>query len=66
MKKIDLVILAGGRGTRLGTLTKKVPKPLVKINGIPFIQHLINIVFKYIVNMNYTYGFKFIPFIINT
>lgn len=47
MKKIDLVILAGGRGTRLGTLTKKVPKPLVKINGIPFIQHLINYYSKF-------------------
>ena len=42
MKKIDLVILAGGRGKRLGAITSKTPKPLIKVNGIPFIQHLIN------------------------
>ena len=47
MKKIDLVILAGGRGTRLGSITNKTPKPLIKINGIPFLQHLINYYSKF-------------------
>jgi D-glycero-D-manno-heptose 1,7-bisphosphate phosphatase len=47
MKKIDLVILAGGRGTRLGSITDKTPKPLIKINGIPFLQHLINYYSKF-------------------
>lgn len=40
--KIDLVILAGGTGSRLKNLTKNLPKPLIKINGIPFLQYLIN------------------------
>lgn len=47
MKKIDLVILAGGRGKRLGAITSKTPKPLIKVNGIPFIQHLINFYSKF-------------------
>jgi NDP-sugar pyrophosphorylase family protein len=41
-KKIDLVILAGGKGSRIKYFTKKFPKPLVKFNKIPFVQFLIN------------------------
>lgn len=40
----DCVILVGGKGKRLKSLTKNTPKPLLKINNIPFIQHLL---FKY-------------------
>jgi len=47
MKKIDLVILAGGRGKRLGAITSKTAKPLIKVNGLPFIQHLINFYSKF-------------------
>ena len=36
------VILAGGLGTRLGQLTSKIPKPMVKIGNMPLIWHLIN------------------------
>jgi len=47
-KKIDLVILAGGKGKRLRTITKnKVPKPLVKINGKPFLDLLLQNLSKY-------------------
>ena len=35
------IILVGGLGTRLGNLTKITPKPLLKINGIPFINYLL-------------------------
>lgn len=36
------VILAGGRGERLRPFTNDAPKPLYPINGIPFINHLLN------------------------
>ena len=44
---LDLVILAGGRGSRIHKYTKKIPKPLLKINDIHFIQYLINFYSKY-------------------
>ncbi|HWT92768.1 MAG TPA: HAD-IIIA family hydrolase [Solirubrobacteraceae bacterium] len=34
------VIVAGGRGTRLGALTDDRPKPLVEVAGRPFLDHL--------------------------
>ena len=33
-----ILILSGGFGTRLGKITKKIPKALVEINNKPFIQ----------------------------
>lgn len=36
------IILAGGYGTRLGTLTKALPKPLIKIGGKPILEHIID------------------------
>lgn len=35
------IIVAGGRGTRLGALTADRPKALVEIGGRPFIDHLV-------------------------
>ena len=35
------VIFAGGRGERLGPLTDNFPKPMVSINGRPFLEHFI-------------------------
>ena len=32
-KKIDLVILAGGEGTRIKKLLGKYPKPMIKFNS---------------------------------
>jgi D,D-heptose 1,7-bisphosphate phosphatase len=35
------VILVGGLGTRLGALTARVPKPLLDVAGVPFLDHLL-------------------------
>ncbi len=34
-----VIILCGGRGKRLGKITKKIPKPLVKIGPLTIIEH---------------------------
>ncbi len=36
------MILAAGEGTRLGTLTNQVPKPLLPIDGIPVIERTLS------------------------
>jgi D-glycero-alpha-D-manno-heptose 1-phosphate guanylyltransferase len=36
------VILCGGLGTRLGSLTKETPKPLLDVAGQAFIAHVLN------------------------
>jgi dTDP-glucose pyrophosphorylase/histidinol phosphatase-like enzyme len=38
------VILAGGKGTRLGAITRKVPKPMLPIAGRPFLDYLLEMV----------------------
>ena len=38
-----VVILCGGRGTRLQEHTPSIPKPLVEIGGNPIVWHVINI-----------------------
>ena len=35
------IILCGGKGSRLKHLTKKTPKPLLKVNKKPFIEYQI-------------------------
>lgn len=36
---MQAVIMAGGKGTRLGKITQDLPKPLVKIAGKPILEH---------------------------
>ena len=53
-----IVIMAGGKGTRLYPITKKIPKPLVQVAGKPMIEHIIESArsegFKnFVVSINY-------------
>ena len=50
---IDAVILVGGKGSRLGYLTKNTPKPLLKINDQIFLDTLIAKLIKYNFNKIY-------------
>ena len=45
--KEKVIIMAGGKGTRLMPLTKKKPKALIKINGKPVLEHIILNLVKY-------------------
>ncbi len=40
----QVVILAGGKGTRLSPITDNIPKPMIKFGGKPFLEHLIELV----------------------
>jgi NDP-sugar pyrophosphorylase family protein len=42
---MKVVILAGGFGTRIYPYSNTIPKPLIKIKGIPIIEHIINLYF---------------------
>ena len=40
---MDVVILCGGKGTRLSEETIKKPKPMVEINNMPMLWHIMKI-----------------------
>lgn len=42
LKECKVIIMAGGKGTRLYPYTKILPKPLIPIGDIPIIEHIIN------------------------
>ena len=46
MKKIDSIILAGGLGTRLRKIAPSLPKPMVLINGKPFLDLILSLLNK--------------------
>ena len=47
-KKIyDVILLAGGKGTRMREMTEDLPKPMVRIGNKPVLEHLINIFEKF-------------------
>ena len=53
------VVLVGGRGERLRPLTDSIPKPMVPINGIPFLDYLIySIIQAGIENILFLLGYK--------
>ena len=43
-KKTPVVIMAGGKGTRLMPYTSKCPKPMVKIKGKPMLEIILNVI----------------------
>lgn len=40
------IIVAGGRGERLHSLTDKIPKPMIKVKGKPILEHLLYLLKK--------------------
>ena len=43
---MKVVILAGGKGSRISYYSEKIPKPMIKIGNIPMLTHIMRI-FKY-------------------
>lgn len=43
MLDIPVVILCGGKGIRIGQLTEKIPKPLLKVGDKPILWHVMKI-----------------------
>tara|TARA_B100000315_G_scaffold213396_1_gene211327 strand:- start:683 stop:925 length:243 start_codon:yes stop_codon:yes gene_type:complete len=44
---MKIVILAGGKGKRMGDLSKNIPKPMIPVAGKPILEHQIDLVKKY-------------------
>jgi len=44
---MKVVILAGGKGTRISEYTKILPKPMIKIGTKPILEHIINYYIKF-------------------
>ena len=52
------IVLAGGRGRRMGALTDTKPKPLVEVNNKPILEHAISYALEagiddYLINVGY-------------
>ena len=44
---MEVIILAGGFGTRLQSVVKNIPKPMAEINSKPFLEYLLQHLLKY-------------------
>lgn len=47
LKGVPVVMMAGGKGTRLYPYTKILPKPLIPVGELPIAEHIINKFFAY-------------------
>lgn len=57
---MEIIILAGGFGSRLQSVVSDVPKPMADINGIPFLQYMLDFAIdngasKFILAVGYKY-----------
>ena len=43
---MQVVILAGGLGTRLRPVTTQIPKPMVPVAGVPYLEHQLRLLAK--------------------
>jgi len=56
---MEVIVLAGGMGTRLRELVKDVPKPMAPINGKPFLVYLTNWIIKFpVTKIVFAVGYK--------
>lgn len=44
---MQIVILAGGKGTRMGALTEALPKPMLPVKGKPILEYQIELAARY-------------------
>ncbi len=51
------LILAGGKGTRLGDVTQEIPKPMIPLGDKPLLHHQVDLLVKY--------GFREIVILVN-
>lgn len=61
LENVPVIIMAGGKGTRLYPYTKVLPKPLIPIGDIPILERIINRFYdygvsKYYMTVNYKKG----------
>ncbi len=59
--KNKYLIMAGGKGLRMGSLTKNTPKPLLKLKKKPIIKHIIDKAIKdgfddFYISVNYLHN----------
>jgi D-glycero-alpha-D-manno-heptose 1-phosphate guanylyltransferase len=47
---MDAIILAGGLGTRLKEVVNDVPKPMALVNGVPFLDYIIENLLRFNIN----------------
>ncbi len=47
LKGVPVIVMAGGKGTRLYPYTKILPKPLLPIGDVPILERILNAFFQY-------------------
>mgnify|MGYP001607397741 FL=1 len=54
---MQAIILAAGRGTRMGELTKEIPKPMLKIKNKPILEYKLNALPEEITEVIFVIGY---------